>query len=35
MDSLDERNYALIIKAVANLNYKDDQLVQQLKDYNY
>ena len=35
MDSLDEKHYVLIIKAVANLNYKDDLLLQKLKDYNY
>jgi hypothetical protein len=35
MDSLDQKHYLLIIKAVANLNYKDDLLIQKLKDYNY
>lgn len=35
MDSLDERHYVLIIKAAASLNYKDEVLIQRLKDYNY
>lgn len=35
LDSLDERHYLLIVKAVANLNYHDETLTRSLKAYNY
>jgi hypothetical protein len=35
MDTLDERSYHFLIKAVANLNYHDANLIETLKMYNY
>ena len=35
MDSLDERSYHYLVRAVASLNYHDTKLVQTLKLYNY
>jgi hypothetical protein len=32
---MDTQHYLLIIKAVANLDYRNDLLLQKLKDYNY
>lgn len=35
MDILSERDYSLIVRSLANLNYKDEDLVDKLKDFNY
>ena len=35
MDVLDEKHYALIIRAITNLNYQNTHFLQTLKHYNY
>ena len=35
MDSLTNNNFNLILKAAANLNYEDKELVNKLKNFNY
>lgn len=35
LDIVTSREYGLIIKAVANLNYQNGDLVEKLKDMNY